>query len=598
MTAISHPDDGQVGQAGAGLAEHGESGTTAPAAGREWHSSPALQGLLALATYLAVWALTVARPLVRHASSAQLHPKSMDPNFYVWSLRWWPYAIGHGLNPLYSSQIAAPAGHALAWVTTVPPLALLSAPLTLAAGPVVSFNLLMAAALPLCAWAAFVLCRRLTGKFWPSLVGGAVFGFSAYGVTHEGNGQINLTFSLLLPILAYLVVLWRDESISSPTFVLLAGITMAVQFYLFLETFADLTAILAVCLVAGFALAGRSGRPVLIRLGKLFGLAYLITLALAAPYLWYALTTQPPRPIGVTGLDLASLVIPRPGRTLGIAWLGRAALEPNAVSAACYVGVPLLVLAVVLAVTGWSSRLVRFLSCMLVFIMVASLGPAVYLEGHRVVGLPWAALYHLPIVRNAWPSRLMLFAFLALAVGTALWLADPAKRRWARWPLAVLIVAAIGLDAAPISVKARTVLPAFISSGQYRRDLSAGEIVAVVSKVGNAGMLWQAEAGFYMRLAGGFINAGFNHGSDLPEPIQNLAQPTPAYVAQFEAFIKDDHVGAILVDARHEPGWAGIFQRVGLVGHRIGDVVVYKTNGCQSCHPMSSAQLETASGTA
>ena len=55
----------------------------------------------------------------------------MDPNFYVWCLRWWPYAVVHGLNPLYTHQIAAPAGHSLAWVTTVPPLALLAAPLTL-----------------------------------------------------------------------------------------------------------------------------------------------------------------------------------------------------------------------------------------------------------------------------------------------------------------------------------------------------------------------------------------------------------------------------------------------------------------------------------
>ena len=82
------------------------------------------------------------------------------------------YAIAHGLNPLYSSRMAAQAGHSLAWVTTVPPLALLATPLTLAAGPVVAFNLLAAAALPVSAWAAFVLCRRLTGRFWagPSAV--------------------------------------------------------------------------------------------------------------------------------------------------------------------------------------------------------------------------------------------------------------------------------------------------------------------------------------------------------------------------------------------------------------------------------------------
>ncbi len=59
--------------------------------------------------------------------------------------------------------------------------------------------------LPVSAWAAFVLCRRLTGKFWPSIVGGAVYGFSAFEMGHNFAGQINLTYSLLLPLLAYLM---------------------------------------------------------------------------------------------------------------------------------------------------------------------------------------------------------------------------------------------------------------------------------------------------------------------------------------------------------------------------------------------------------
>jgi len=590
MTAISHPDDGQVGQAGAGLAEHGEPGTTAPAAGREWLSSPALQGLLALGIYLAVWVPTAARPLVQHASRAQLLQNSPDPNFYVWSLRWWPYALGHVLNPFYSSQIYAPAGHMLAWVTTVPPLALLASPLTLIAGPIVSFNLLAALALPLSAWAAFVLCRRLTGKFWPALVGGAVFGFSAYEMSHDSAGQINLTFSLLLPILAYLVLLWRDKIISARTFVILAGIAMAAQFYLFLETFADLTAILAVSLVLGLALARPAGRPEIRRLAKLTALAYGIAIVLAVPYLRYTLTTKPPRPPTITAMDLASLVMPR--HTYGIAWLAQAAAGPHPESAGGSVGIPLLVLVVLLAVTGWSSRLVRFLSCMLVVIIVASLGPVLYLDGRRVAALPWAGLFHLPIVRNAYPTRLMVFAFLALAVATALWLADPASRKlWLRWPLAVLVIAFIALNSSAVPVFRHTTVPAFISSGQYKRDLSPHEIVVVVSNVRNAGMLWQAQSGFYMRIVGGFINAGFSHRTDLPPFVQDLAHATPTNVASFEAYIERDKVGAILLDAGHEPLWAGIFQRVGLVGHRIGDVVVYKTNGCQSCHPLSWAQL-------
>ena len=529
----------------------------------------------------------------------------MDPNFYVWCLRWWPYAIGHGLNPLVTHLIGAPGGDSLAWVTTVPPLALLAAPLTLAAGPVVAFNLLAAIGLPLAAWAAFVLCRRLTGKFWASLAGGAVFGFSAYQMNHDAAGQLNLTYSLLMPILAYLIVVWWDGGMRTPTFVALAAVTMAVQFYLFLETFADMTAILAVSLLLAAALTGRAWRSRILRLARLTGIAYAIALLLAVPYLAYALTTRAPKLVGIGGVDLASLVIPRQGRTYGIGWLAHDAAGPLKMSAAGYIGVPLLVLVLLLAVTSWSSRLVRFLSGMLVFIVIAALGPDLYLEGHRLGALPWGLVWRLPILRNAYPSRLMLFAFVILAVATALWLAGSRRagaspgtgrawRTWARWALAALVIAFVALDTPAIPGGDHTTVPTFISSGQYRRDLSRGEIVVVVSGVGNAGMLWQAESAFYLRLAGGFINAGLSHRTDLPEAVQDLAHATPRAVTAFEAYIRADHIGAILLDTSREPRWVGIFWRVGLHGHLLGQVIVYPTDGCRACRQLSQSQIGRA----
>ena len=592
MTAISQPEDGRTGQAGAQVADKQEPAQASPSVPRSRLGSPVVQGCLALLIYLVVWIGTAFRPVVHHAARMLLDQKSQDPNFYVWGLRWWPYAIAHGLNPLYSSEIYAPAGHSLAWVTTAPPVAVLAIPLTLLAGPVVAFNLLTAIALPVSAWAAFVLCRRLTGNFWASLAGGAVFGFSAYEMNHGSAGQLNVIYSLMLPIIAYLVVLWREERISSRAFVILAGLAITIQFYLFLETFADMTALLAISLVLGFALAGREGRPQIIRLTKVFSLAYFIALVLAAPFLAYVLNNKPPRSAKVTGMDLASLVIPRPGRTFGISWLTQAAAGPHSISAACYVGVPLLVLAFLLAVTNWHSKLVQYMTIMLAFIMLAAIGPVVYVDGHRTAKVFWAKLFHLPLVRNAYPLRLMLFAYLILAVATALWLAGPAKRvPWARWGLGALVVLFVALDSFPIKLTAHTTEPVFISSGQYRRQLAPGEIVVVISNVGNAGMLWQAQSGFYMRIAGGFINAGLNHRTDLPKPVQDLASASPSRVATFESFVKTDHIGAILLDANNEPRWVGIFHKLGLRGHRVGGVVVYPTHGCQSCHSLDKSQI-------
>lgn len=597
MTAISHPDGGRSGKATAQVLDTTQPGPAASARerSRAWLRSPVAQGGLALAIYLLVWTLTAYRPVVHHASEAILDQKSMDPNFYVWALRWWPYAVSHGLNPLFSGQIGAPSGHSLVWVTTVPPIALLAAPLTLLVGPVAAFNLLSAIAPPLAGWAAFVLCRRLTRKFWPALIGGAIFGFSAFEMNHAQAGQLNLTYSLLVPVFAYLVVRWWQGGLSSRWFVALVALTLTVQFYLFLETFADLTALTLIALAAAFPLAGRAYRPELLRLTRVTGMAYGIALLLALPYLAVALNSKPPKPARITGMDLASLVIPRAGRTYGIGWLTQAAdRQVSSVSTACYVGIPLLVVLVLLAVTYWSSRLVRFLTCMIAFVIVVSLGPALRVDGHQVFRLPWAPVWDLPLLQNAYPARLMLFAFLALAVAAALFLAGPARRlRWVKWPLAVFVALFIALDAAPVVTLPHTSVPTFLSKGTYLKKLTPGETVVVVSSIGNAGMLWQAQSGFYMRLAGGYINAGLNNRTDLPQQVQNLAAASPARVAAFERYVRTDRIGAVLVDMIHEPQWVGIFWRMGLRGHKINHVIVYQLDGCRTCRALTWSDLRS-----
>jgi len=570
------------------VAESNQTDTQSRATAFRGLSLPAQQGAIAFLIYLIVWVVALHKVISRFTQMV-LNQRSQDPNINVWSLRWWPYAIGHGLNPLYSHEIMAPAGHSLAWVTTSPPLAVLLAPLTLAASPVVTFNLLAVLALPLSAWAAYLLCRRLAGSFWAGLAGGAVFGFSAYEMKHTAMGQLNLAYTLLLPILAYIIVTWWQGRISNRTFVILAALTLALQFYEYLEIFADMTGFLALGLLVGFAVAGKAARPVILRLGKHIGLAYLIAIVLALPYLLGMLGSKPPRPLHKSGMDLASLVIPQPGRTFGISWLAHAAAGPDKLCAACYVGIPLLVLAVLLAVFTWQSGLVRFLCCMLVIILVAALGPELVLEGRARFAVPWAGIFHLPLARNAYPLRMMVFAYLILAVAVAVWLAGPAKQmHWGRWSLVALVILFAALDAPPIKVKPQGEVPAFIRAGDYRRDLSPGEIVVVASKTGNAGMLWQAETDYYMRIAGGYINQGINHRTDLPRAVQGLIDPTALGVRRFEHFVQAQHVGAILVDAANAPAWAPIFRTIGLAGHKVGGVVVYQTDGCRTCRAFVS----------
>jgi hypothetical protein len=546
-------------------------------------ASPAVQGLAALIIYLAIWIITETFPLLAHPGRPQLDQLSTDPNFYVWSLRWWPYAVAHGLNPLYSTLIGAPAGYGLAWVTSIPPLALLAFPVTELAGPVVTFNLLVIVAIPLSGWAAFVVCRRLTGRFWASLAGGAVYGFSAYEMNHIFSGQLNLAFAPLLPLMAYLMLAWWDRSIGSRTFVPLLALAMAVQFYLFLETFADMTGVLVLGLAVGYLLADRPDRKLVAGLSLRVGIAYAIAIVLAGPYLKYALSHQPAgfssRPDSAS-LKLASLVVPWSSQTFGLGWLARAAAPLAGPDLDGYVSIPVLAIAVALCAVAWRRRMTRYLIVIVVLLILLALGPTLHIDSfHAVVRLPWGRVWSLPIARSAYPVRLMVFVFLALAVMTALWLAGPSKRWWARWPLALLAAAAIVANTPPLALQDQSGFPAFITTGEYRQYLSPGETVVALSERGNVALLWQAQTDFYPKVAGGFINKAITGYDGVPFPVAQLARRglTKRDVQRFHSYLTTAKVGAILVEENEAGSWPAIFTRLGLHGQAVGGVIVYKT---------------------
>src|ERR1700733_15124812 len=263
---------------------------------------PALQGLLALVIYLVVFILAFGQGLIAHLNLPAVGQVEVDPNFYIWAWRWWAYAVSHGINPLYSYQIGAPEGYNLAWATTSPSTALLLAP-------------------PAAAWATFVAARRLTGRFWASLPAGIIFGFNIYMLAHEVSGQANLTITLLLPLMVYLVVLWWDGTLGRTGYVIWMMLAIALEFYTFIEAFAEMSMMWVAALALGFAVAGRELRPRVARLARHTAIAYLGAIVLAAPYLIYALGHYPStltRQEPWFSLDFAGLVLPRSDRLLGM----------------------------------------------------------------------------------------------------------------------------------------------------------------------------------------------------------------------------------------------------------------------------------------
>jgi hypothetical protein len=559
---------------------------------------PALQGLLALVIYLVVFILAFGQALITHLNQPAVGQVEVDPNFYIWAWRWWPYAVAHALNPLYSLQIGAPGGSSLAWATTSPSVALLVAPVTSAFGPAVSFNLTLLLAPPASAWAAFVAARRLTGKFWAALPAGVVYGFNVYTLDHEVSGQPNLTVNLLLPLMVYLVLLWWDGTLRRTGYVIWMTIAIALEFYIFIEAFADMTLVWVAALALGFALAGRELRPRVAQLTRHTAIAFLGAMVLAAPCLIYMLGNYPStltRQYPWFSLDLSGLALPRKDRLLGMQWWAAAASHD--LSATTYVGIPLLVILALLAIFGWSRRVTRYVVVGFVVVVALAAGPALIVDGNQLFPLPWGRMWSLMFLRSAEPIRLMVFGYLVLAMALALWLAA-ADLGWlaraGRWALAVVSLAAIFANLPTfaevvvpplpkhwsLSVPPRqpvNALPAFFSDGLYQRYLTPGEIVVVVSRRGNAGMLFQAETGFYFRIDGGFINASLSRVDALPPPVAAVSDLTPASEMNFKTYVQASGVGAIIVERAWSEPWMYNFGLLGMKAVTVGGVTIYDT---------------------
>ena len=563
------------------------------------------QGLIAFVIYLVSMIVGLAQPLLPHLDVPHVQQTQVDANFYIWAISWWPYAITHGLNPLFTHQIMAPAGVNLAWATTTPTVSLLMWPITATAGPITAFNLTLILAPPASAWATFILARRLTGKFWPALLAGFVFGFCAYEISHEASGQPNLTVTLLIPLIAYLVLRWWDGSLGRRGFLIWMALALAAEFYTFLEAFADLTLIAPIALVIGYVVAARDTRPKVVRLAVDSVIAYVGSIVLAAPYLYAALVNKPKsfhQAVPQFWVDVAGVVVPRTNRLLGMTWL--APVAGHVITPTIYVGIPLLLLFVLVAVFQWSNRLVRLLVPLYVVIFLLALGPKLLIDGKQVMTLPWGYLWDLPLLDSAESQRLMDFGQLVLALLMAIWLAHVTKSKVAlaaRWGLAVLSLAAIFANVPTFasvvvphkpkptqwvqvlpSQPPTDQIPSFFTDGSYKRYIKPGENVVIVSHRGNAGMMFQAYTDFYFNIAGGFINASLSREDALPGPVANLshlpAQVAKQRIAEFKAYVQSAQIGAVIVERAWSEHWMYVFGKIGLKTTTVGDVTIFQTS--------------------
>ncbi|HEV3293158.1 MAG TPA: hypothetical protein VG123_29625, partial [Streptosporangiaceae bacterium] len=439
-------------------------------------------------------------------------PATRDGGSYVWGFWWLAHQVTRLGDPWFTRLIAAPAGAELGYHALMPLEGLVLAPVTVAFGPAVSYNVLSVLLPGLCCYAMYRAARLWLRTPAGAVAAGGLFGLSSM-VTWLAWYQLNLAAGVLfLPLaLEAAVRLRRRPGLRQAV---LLGLVLAGSLLTDQET-AVLTGILVVLVLAPW-LAGRprrdavsgdpagGGAPTRTRKLAVTAAAVAVALAAASPQIVAMVvqsrsggTSFPPREVVENYVSYNPSLSGMFGASPRVLQLGLGALKPVSYTGPITDGIPAFGLVLsVLAVAGlivsrrrrsaWLLALLWAGAAALALGSTLKIGTRVYVpaaqtwHGVRVSAvLPYTWFVRIPALagfREAARITLLALAPAALLAGAAV------DRLWARAPalIAPVLIAAL-LEAGWAGNPAIATMPAALPAldAPLAADHSASLVVDV-----------------------------------------------------------------------------------------------------------------------
>jgi hypothetical protein len=512
-----------------------------------------------------------------------------DPQEFMWSMSWWPYAIVHGLDPL-STHVIWSGAHSfnVAANTTIPLPALLAWPVTAIWGPIVSFNLINLIAPVLDAYVAYRLCRHITRAPAASILAGYVFGFSSYW-WGELEGHTHLVFTFAAPAVVWLVLVRLEEAISARRFTILLALVLTAQLLCGAEMAFTLSCMSGVTLIAALVFADSQTRGRLLGLLPLVLAAYVAMAVICSPYI-IAVMRGPSVAIGRDlqfPADALSFFVPSETSWIwGHTFVGvTSGFLGNNSENGTYLGIPIVLIVLSYAFATWERRATRCLVAVLAVAVVWALGDSLHIDGHQTISLPFSWIDGITGFNQLLPVRIGDYVFLICAIVTALWLAVDGGARPLRWAWALAGVALLLPNihatapgaSAPLYYTSMNV-PRFFSTALYRRYLAHGEVVWPIPYAQNGmSLAWQAETNMYFTLASGAFYEPNEYTFDPLGGQMIDGAPKADAASLVKPFVARHRIGAIVL----QPGsaaaaWAPVLQAAGLTATSVGGVLLYR----------------------
>jgi hypothetical protein len=448
-----------------------------------------------------------------------------------------------------------------------------------------TYNIAGLLAPPLAGFFAFLLLRRLTGAFWPALVGGWLFAFSSY-MLGEQTGHINLTLVFLVPATVHIVVRRLAGEVSVRRFVALLTVALAGQFLLSTEVFATMTLFGLLTLAIWAAIGGAAARTAVRDLLAPVALSCAATAVVVSPYLVYALQSGGV-PVDVARAeqfsnDLLAFVVPSAATRIGGVHFSSTtrAFTGGFVEANAYLGLPLLALIAWSVRDGWRRVEVRVMAVAFVVVTICSLGARLHFNGHQSIPLIWQALQRLPLIGLALPGRFNLYVTL---LGVALAAVLLAHRGIVAWLLAALAVASLWPGTEFPLWHSRPDLPTLFTTDAWRRVIGPRE-TALVLPVGIEGnsMLWQAEAHLGFTMASGYVvppEAPDPYKHDPIYPTLTYGFSVPGTDSAAARFLRSHNVGVAILPTTgsvNAAPWLTILRRLGWHSGTVDGAIVFR----------------------
>jgi hypothetical protein len=470
-------------------------------------------------------------------------------------------AVTEPSNPLFSTQLNAPLGVNMMANTSMLGISLPFVPVTLVAGPAVSFVLAVMLGLAATALAWYVFLRRhVTRHRLIAFVAAGLCGF-APGLVSQTNGHPNIVAQFMVPLILSRVIRLREDPARHGV---VLGLMVTYQAFINEEVLL-LTAFAAGLVAAVWALSNRGEvRAALRPFGTGLGLAAAVATALLAYPLWFQFF-GPQHYRGPFswapnfGIDL--LAFPAYSQqTVAGHTLVKNAIVLNPAEANAFLGWPLCVLALAIAIAFWRTFTARAAAVVAVVFAVMSLGNTVTVNAQATaIPGPWRALSWLPLLDSLIVSRLALAVAPAVAVLLAVagdWLATmltstrepgggttpaagPERRTLIVLACGAAVAVLLPIGPTPTRGTNPEPVPEFFTAGAWQAYVDGGTLVPVPPDVATATpMRWLVSAGQDFRLADGYF-VGPTSAADPTATFGRPPLPTQELLAEVA------HTGAV-----------------------------------------------------